>query len=116
MTQVSGLIGFLPARLDYVRRCPARAQYLELCFSTEGGPWNWCFPEPDELPEAETSRTSGTSGMTGPLALKASRYGVQAHPIDGGDLGPALPSSTALPMILAGAEVHIADQLVSAIR
>ena len=107
MTQVSGLTGFLPARLDYVRRCPARAAYVELCFSTEGGPWNWCFPEPAELPEAETSA---------PLALKAGRYGVQAHPIDGRDLGPALPSSAALPMILAGAEVHIADRLVSAIR
>lgn len=107
MTQASCLTGFLPARLDYVRRCPARSEYIELCFSTEAGTWNWCFPEPAELSEPRSPE---------PLALKAGRYGVQAHPVGGSNLDAALPSSAALPMILAGTEVHIASQLVAAMH
>ena len=107
MTQASCLTGFLPARLDYVRRCPARPEYRELCFSTEAGAWNWCFPEPAGLLEPRPAV---------PLALKAGRYGVQAHPVVGANLSSALPSSAALPMILAGTEVHIARGLVAAMH
>jgi hypothetical protein len=97
--------GFLPATLDVVRRCPARSEYLELCFTTPEGSLKWCFPEPSR----RRKQPPGT------LALMLGRFGVQAHRIrDGGELGPALLSSTALPMILAGAEVRVARELVSA--
>jgi hypothetical protein len=36
----SGGEPFLPATLEGVRRCPARSEYVELCFSTPEGPWN----------------------------------------------------------------------------
>lgn len=94
---------FLPASLTSVRRCPARSDYIELRFTTSEGSWEWCFPEPPR------SRKQ----PTGPLALKLGPYGVQAHRIREDGLGHALQSSSALPMILAGAEVHVQRRLVS---
>lgn len=94
---------FLPATLGFVRRCPARADYIELCFTTDEGTWNWCFPKPPEQP--------GSAGS--PLALTIGRYGAQVHLVDGDRLGPALPSSEALPMILDDAQVFVARQLVA---
>jgi hypothetical protein len=95
---------FLPATLDGVRRCPARSGYVELCFTTPEGPWQWCFPGP---PRCRRRRP-------GSLALTVGPYGVQAHLVRDAGLGPALPSSSALPMILAGADVRVARRLVSA--
>jgi hypothetical protein len=94
----------LPATLDRVRRCPARSGYVELCFTTPEGSWNWCFPKPSRRRKRPT----------GPLALTIGPYGVQARLIREGGLGPALLSSSALPMILAEADVYVAHRLVSA--
>lgn len=110
MTQVSCLADprlgepFLPASLEVVRRCPARSEYIELCFTTPEGSWKWCFPEPPRRRKPPA----------GPLALTVGLYGAQAHVIGEDGLGPALPSSSALPMILAGADVYVARKLVSA--
>ena len=95
---------FLLATLEGVRPCPARSGYLELCFMTSEGSWQWCFPEP---PQRRRRRP-------GSLALTVGPYGVQAHLVRDAGLGPALPSSSALPMILAGADVRVARRLVSA--
>ena len=95
---------FLPATLEGVRRCPARSGYVELCFTTPEGPWQWCFPEPPRRRRRPA----------GPLALTMGPYGAQAHLVRDAGLGPALPSSSALPMILAGADVRVARRLVSA--
>jgi hypothetical protein len=94
---------FLAATLDLVRRCPARSEYVELCFTTPEGSWNWCFPEPSRCPRP----------TTGPLALTVGPYGVQARLVHDAELGPALLSSSALQMILAGADVRIARSLIS---
>ena len=94
---------FLPATLERIHRCPARPEYVELCFATPEGPWTWCFPAP--------SRRRKRAAI--PLALTVGAYGVQARPVRGGCLGPALPGSSALPVILAGADVYIARRLVS---
>jgi hypothetical protein len=94
---------FLPAILKSVRRCPARSGYVELCFATDEGWWNWCFSE-----SAQRQKRPAR-----PLALTAGHYGPRAHLIDGHGLGPALPSSEALPMILDGAEVYVARWLVA---
>jgi len=95
---------FLPATLELVRRCPARPEYVELCFVTSEGSLKWCFPEPPR----RRGRSAG-----GPLALVLGPYGVQAHRVGETSLGTALQSSSALPMILAGAEVHVACRLVA---
>ena len=108
MTAASSLPGprsdevFVPATLERVHPCPARSDYVEVCFTTPDGPFKWCFPEPPHSP-AEPG---------GPLALTLGRFGVQAHELAGGVLGPALPGSAALPMILAGADVHVARRLI----
>lgn len=103
---------FLTAKLNYVRRCPARADYLELIFTTKEGFWKWCFsdprPEPGtgELPRAEP-------GAMVPLALTVGRYGAQARPRgEDGELGPALTNAEALPLILAGTKVSVTRKLV----
>jgi hypothetical protein len=96
---------FLRATLEGVRPCPARPGYLELYFRTPEGPWQWCFPEP---PRRRRRRPVGS------LALTVGPYGVQAHLVRDAGLGPALPSSSALPMILAEADVRVARRLVSA--
>ena len=51
---------FLAATLNFVRRCPARSDYIELCFATDEGLWKWCFPEPPE----QQVRTGGTLAVT----------------------------------------------------
>ena len=110
MTQASCFAGpsleepFLPATLERVCRCPARSGYIELCFTTSEGSWKWCFPEPPRRRKPPA----------GPLALTVGPYGVQAHLVREGGLGPALPSSSALPMIMTGADVSVARRLVSA--
>jgi hypothetical protein len=95
---------FLPATLERARRCPARPEYIELCFLTPEGPWTWCFPAP--------LRRRKRAAV--PLALTVGAYGVQARPVGDDGLGPALPSSSALPMILAGADIYVARRLVTA--
>lgn len=86
---------FLPATLERVRCCPARSGYIELCFTTAEGSWNWCFPKP--------SRRRKRSG--GPVVLTVGPYGARARLVRDGGLGPALPGSSALSMILAGTDV-----------
>lgn len=94
---------YLLATLQSVRRCPARSDFIELCFETDEGPWTWCFRDPDERTELESSGT---------LALKMGPYGAQAHHADADGLGLAVPSSEALPMILGGARTYVARKLV----
>ena len=110
MTQASCFTGprleepFVPATLELVRRCPARSEYLELCFRTPGGSWTWCFPRPSRRRKRPAD----------PLALTVGPYGVQARRVRDDGLGPALQNASALPMILAGADVYVARRLVSA--
>ncbi|HEX4090580.1 MAG TPA: hypothetical protein VHZ33_17845 [Trebonia sp.] len=99
---------FVPATLLGVRRCPARPDYLELCFSTAEGAWNWCFPKP--------ARQRGRPGSAIAIALTVGPYSVQARPVVDGGLGPALATSSALPMILAGSGVLVPRSLVAAGR
>ncbi len=109
MTQPPGIRGprledesFLAASLSFVRRCPARSDYIELCFATEQGSWKWCFPEPPKHQE----RVRGT------LAVTVGRYGAQAHIVVDNRLGHTLPSGEALPMILDGSQMYVARRLV----
>jgi hypothetical protein len=101
---------FLAARLECARACPARPEYMELCFTTPEGPWNWCFPEPLQ-PSARSGKRPA-----GPIALTVGPYSVLARPVLDDGLGPALDNSVALPMILAGADVVVARRLVTAGR
>ncbi|RAY12649.1 hypothetical protein DPM19_23940 [Actinomadura craniellae] len=96
----------IPATLELVHPCPARAEYIELRFTTPEGPFTWCFPEPPP----------GGEPPGGPIALVVGPYGVQARQFHDGVLGTALESSTALPMMLAGANVHVARRLVAMSR
>jgi hypothetical protein len=99
--------GFLSATLLGARPCPARADYMELCFSTDEGPWNWCFPQPARRRQRSPR----------PIALTLGPYGVVARAIRlDGSFGAALDASAALPVILAGAEVIVARYLVTAGR
>ena len=84
----------------------ARPEYIELCFTTGEGAWNWCFPPPAR----ELKRPAE------PVALVLGPYGVLARRIADDGLGLALDSSVALPMILAGADVVVARRLVTAGR
>lgn len=98
---------YLSATLESLRRCPARGEYIELCFTTGEGEWSWCFPEP-----ARRLR-----GRPGPVGLTLGPYGVLARRVDAdGEFGTALDASVALPMILAGADVVVARRLVTAGR
>jgi hypothetical protein len=98
---------FLSATLESLRRCPARREYIELCFSTAAGEWSWCFPEPARRLRRRPS----------PVALTLGPYGVLARRVDpDGAFGTALDASVALPMILAGAGVVVARYLVTAGR
>src|SRR6266700_6541795 len=98
--------GFLPATLESVRRCPARSEYVELCFRTPEGTWNWCFPRPAMRRKHPSS----------PIALTLGPYGVLARRVRGTGFGTALDGSAALPMILAGVDVIVARSLVTAGR
>ncbi len=93
---------FLPATLEAVRPCAARPEYVELCFSTPEGAWNWCFPRPPRR-----RRRPG-----GPIALRPGPYGVHAYRLGEDGPGDALEISAALPMIRAGADVYVARGLV----
>ena len=112
MTQAASLTDprqgetLLPAALDEVHRCPARADYIEVCFTTPEGPVKWCFPEPPRQ-AAHAAR---------PLALCVGRYGLQVREVGEDGLGLALDNDSALAMILAGAEVYVARRLVTASR
>lgn len=94
----------IPATLQAVRRCPARSDYIELCFETDEGMWTWCFRDPAELSDPECS------GST--LALTVGPYGARARCVEEGELGFALPISEALPMILGGTRIFVARKLV----
>jgi len=111
MTQVSTHVSarsFLAAMLESVYRCPARSDYIELRFATTAGSWQRCFPEPPQRAGA------GHRVAAASVALMFGRYGAQAHRIRNGALGPALPSSAALPMIRAGARVLVEERLIAA--
>lgn len=97
---------FLPATLEGIRRCPARPEYIELCFTTGDGAWNWCFPPPARQLKRPAE----------PVALVLGPYGVLARRVGDNGFGPALDGSEALPMILAGADVIVARRLVTAGR
>jgi hypothetical protein len=97
---------FLPATLEHVRRCPARAEYIELCFTTPEGSWNWCFPEPERVRKRSAS----------PIALTLGPYGIVARKVIDTRLGTVVDTAAAVPMILAGAEVVVARRLVTATR
>jgi hypothetical protein len=94
---------FIRADLSCVRRCPARADFIELCFETDEGPWTWCFRDPIE-------RSECTSGI--PIALTVGPYGAQARQVRNDALGLALPGSDALAMILGGSPTYLARRLV----
>ncbi|AHH18407.1 hypothetical protein [Nocardia nova] len=93
---------FIPASLRSVRCCPARSDYVELCFETDEGMWTWCFPDPAERVEV----------AAGTLVLKVGRYGAQAHSVENDELGFALPTSEALSMILGGSKTYVARRLI----
>jgi hypothetical protein len=93
----------ISATLQSVRRCPARPDYIELCFGTDEGLWTWCFRDPRELDEC---------GSGGTLALTVGPYGAQARCVEDNGLGFALPTSEALPMILGGSRTYVARKLV----
>ncbi|MCE0765971.1 hypothetical protein LWC35_24150 [Pseudonocardia kujensis] len=94
---------FVRADLAEIGRCPARADFVELHFTTEVGRWKWCFPDP-------RSRETRTDEQT--LVLVLGRYGTQAHLVVDGAIGPALPSSEALPMILGGSRPFVSRKLI----
>jgi hypothetical protein len=66
------------------------------------------------LPGASPEPPRRRQRRADPLALTAGPCGVQAHLVREGGLGPALPASSALPMILAGADIRVACSLVAA--
>jgi hypothetical protein len=95
----------IPATFQSFRRCPARPDYIELCFETEDGLWTWCFRDPRELSNFECG-----SGRT--LALTVGPYGAQARCVEDNELGFAVPTSEALPIILGGSPTYVARKLV----
>ncbi|MBO0856478.1 MAG: hypothetical protein J2P18_22250 [Nocardia sp.] len=95
---------FIRASIESVGPCPARADYIEICFSTTEGRWKWCFPEPDPDDVLEEPWTD--------LAFTLDHYGAQAHPIVDGRIQPAILSAAALRMVLGGTAVHIERKLV----
>lgn len=96
---------FVQATLAEVARCPARADFVELRFTTEVGSWNWCFPDPG-------SRDERSDVADGGLVLILGRYGTQAHEVVDGVIGPALPSSEALPRMLGGCHLLVSRKLI----
>ncbi|GAA1826484.1 hypothetical protein GCM10009836_00110 [Pseudonocardia ailaonensis] len=111
MTEASA-VGSVPAKGSFVRatlaevgRCPARADFVELRFTTDAGPWKWCFPDPGD-------RDARPEAVDDTLVLVLGRYGTQAHHVVDGAIGPALPSSEALPMILGGCRPFVSRALI----
>jgi hypothetical protein len=111
---------FVRATSVEVGVCPARADFVELRFTTEVGSWNWCFPDPGacEARPADADADADADGdgdgdADGALALIFGRYGVQAHEVANGVIGPALPSSEALPRILGGCRPLVSRDLVA---
>ncbi|MCP3810898.1 hypothetical protein NLX62_00850 [Mycobacteriaceae bacterium Msp059] len=94
----------IPVTLQCVRRCPARSDYIELCFDTAQGPWTWCFRDPCVADECESGG--------GTLAVMPGPYGARARCVNDGELGFALPISEALPMILGGSQTFVARKLI----
>lgn len=94
---------FVSATVQSVRRCPARSDFIELCFVTDEGSWTWCFPDPAD----QTKR-----GSAARVALTVGPYGPQARYVDDAGLGNALPTSEALPIILCGCQTYVARKLV----
>jgi hypothetical protein len=100
---------FLPATLELVRPCAARPEYIELCFTTPEGAFNWCFRRPPGRRKRPAGRRKRPAG---PIALRSGPYGVHAYLLEEDGLGPALEISAALPMITAGTDVYVARGLV----
>lgn len=94
----------IPATFQSVHRCPARSDYIELCFETDESPWAWCLPEPSEHAEYD--------GGCDAVAITVGPYGAQARCVDGDRLGFALPGSEAVPLILNGIRTLVARKLV----
>ena len=100
---VSAKETYLPATLVAVRRCPARDDYLEMCFDADGKDWRWCFPEPMRR-DSRRSR---------PLALIMTPVGVQARAFDRRVVGALVRSEVAIPAILAGAPTFLQESLAA---
>ncbi|MFI7190246.1 hypothetical protein [Nocardia nova] len=98
---------YVRATLTDVFRCPARSDFIELCFATEAGRWKWCFPDP-----GERKKQAGNDTMV----LVVGPYGTQAHLVVDGGIGPALPSSEAMPLILGGCRAFVSRKLVEGER
>lgn len=94
----------LPANVRSVRRCPARSDYVELCFETDEGRWTWCCPEVAEGCEA------GIAGDA--LAITPGPYGARVRHFENGRLGAVLPSCDALVWIVGGSPTYVARALV----
>lgn len=94
---------YVRATLTGVYQCPVRPDFVELCFASDAGPWKWCFPDPGTR-EARTSKET--------LVLVLGRYGTQAHFVVDGGIGPGLPSSEALSLILGGCRPFVSRKLV----
>lgn len=93
---------FTKAMLHTVQHCPARSNYIELCFVTDDGPWRWCVPQPPKELDHQVDRLAVTLGC----------YGAQAHLIKGDSLGWAIPSSEAVPAILKGIDLFVERRLI----
>lgn len=96
---------FLPATLRSVRLCPARSDYIELCFETDEGIWTWCCPELAEPSE-------GGSGVGETVVITMGPYGPRARYLDDGRLGLAMPNPEATSMIVGGSRTYVARTLV----
>jgi hypothetical protein len=94
----------IPATLEAVHRCPARSDYIELCFETDEGGWTWCLPDPIEQSQCDTSCST--------LAVTVGPYGARARCVDGGRLGFTLSAAEAVPLIVGGARTYVARKLV----
>lgn len=94
----------LVATLESVRRCPARSDYIELCFSTAEGAWTWCFPRPVE---------SGADCRDGDaVVITTGPYGVQARYSTNGVTGLVMPTAEAMAAILSECRTYIARRLI----
>lgn len=96
--------GLLPAIFDHIRRCPARSDYIEMCFETGDGTWTWCIPQSSEQSECGCG--------DGALAITVGPYGAQARYLQDGGLGFSLPSAEAMALILGGSQTYVARKLV----